>query len=81
MNMINKASDASDVYRIAQPQTLLDVFQSEKGRHAKSVEELSEWTGSPEGKAALASHRRPDGKIRPVTPAIMKKRFPELFQT
>jgi len=38
-------------YRLAQTQELLDLFQAaHRGRPARTVEELEEWAGSPEGK-------------------------------
>lgn len=48
--------DQSDAkaYRVAQAQKLLDLFEGAKGRPAKTVEELTEWAGSPEGRKAQA---------------------------
>jgi hypothetical protein len=52
-------------YRLAQAQKLLDVFEEAHGRPAQTYEELEDWAGSPEGKAALAYHRTPNGTIIP----------------
>jgi hypothetical protein len=57
--------DAADAHRLAQVRKLLDVFESEHGRPARTVQELNEWAASPEGKAALAYDRTPDGNIIP----------------
>jgi hypothetical protein len=38
------------VYRLAQVQKLLNLFEAaHRGRPARTVEELEEWVGSPEG--------------------------------
>jgi hypothetical protein len=44
---------------------LLDLFRAATGRPARTPEELNAWLGSPEGKAATAYDRTPDGKIIP----------------
>ena len=41
-------------YRLAQTQEFLDLFQAaHRGRPARTVEELEEWAGSPEGKQVV----------------------------
>ena len=40
-------------------------FAEANGHPARTVEELTAWVKSPEGKAALAYDRTPDGKIIP----------------
>lgn len=62
--MKRDARDA-DRYRLAQAQKLLDLFEGAHGRSPRTVEELAQWVGSPEGRAALANHEDPDGKIIP----------------
>jgi hypothetical protein len=57
-------SDAHQ-YRLAQAQKILDVSEDAHGRPADTLEELTAWASSPEGKAALAYDRTPDGKIIP----------------
>jgi hypothetical protein len=43
--------DDAHAYRLVQTQELLDLFQAaHRGRPARTVEELEEWAGSPEGK-------------------------------
>ena len=51
-------------YRLAQAETMLKLFE-EAHRRPVTVEEFESWVASPEGKAALAPHRRPDGTIDP----------------
>ena len=58
--------NAAEQYRLGQAQTILDVFEKTHGRPAKTLEELDKWVGSPEGDAALAPYRMPDGKITPT---------------
>lgn len=60
-------TDADDAhkYRLAQAETLLKRFAEANGHPARTVEELTAWVKSPEGKAALAYDRTPDGKIIP----------------
>ncbi len=55
-------------YRLAQAQRLLDLFKDAHGRPAATVDELEQWVGSPEGRAATAYHRGKDGKIVPYVP-------------
>ena len=55
--------NAAEQYRLAQAQTIMDVFEKTHGRPAQDLEELNKWVGSPEGDAALAPYRKPDGKI------------------
>jgi len=57
--------EAANAHRIAQAQKMLDLFESAKGRPARTIEEISEWIASPEGKKATAYDRGPDGKIIP----------------
>ena len=48
---------AAQTYRLGKTQELLDLFQAaHRGRPARTVEELEEWAGSPEGKQ-VASKR------------------------
>jgi hypothetical protein len=54
-------------YRLAQAQKLLDLFEAAHGRPASTADELGQWTESPEGRAALAAHQGPDGKINPFS--------------
>ena len=49
-------------YRLAQVETMLKLFEEAHSRPV-TVEELENWEASPESKAALAPHRRPDGTI------------------
>jgi hypothetical protein len=60
-------SDKDDAhrYRLAVAQKMLDVFEDAHGRPARTLEELSDWAASPEGRAALAYDRKPDGTIIP----------------
>jgi hypothetical protein len=51
--------------RLAQAQKLIDLFASANGRPPRSPEEVKKWIDTPDGKAALADHQMPDGKIIP----------------
>ena len=43
--------DAADMHGVAQAQKLLDLFENAKGRPARTMGELKDWLGSPEGQA------------------------------
>ena len=57
-------SDA-EKYRIAQAQTLLDLYEEANGKPAATVEELEKWLSSATGNATTAYDSTPDGKIIP----------------
>jgi hypothetical protein len=59
--MTNK--EQAEAYRLKQAQKLLDVFEEMNGRPAATPEELNNWAGSPQGRAALSEHKGNDGKI------------------
>jgi hypothetical protein len=52
-------------HRLAVVQKILDIFEDAHGRQAHTMEEISDWFGTPAGKAALAYDLTPDGKIIP----------------
>jgi hypothetical protein len=58
-------ADAGYLYRLAQIRKILDLFAAANGRPAKTVEELEQWIGSPQGRKATAYHQTKDGKIIP----------------
>lgn len=60
-------SDAEDAhkYRLKQAEKLLRLFHEAKGHPARTFQELDDWVGSREGRAATAYDRTPDGKIIP----------------
>jgi hypothetical protein len=45
--------EAANAYRLAQAQRILDIFETTNGWPARNLEELTKWTTSPEGQAAL----------------------------
>ncbi len=51
-------------YRLAQAEIMLKLFEQAHSSPV-TVEEFENWVASPEGKTALAPHRRPDGTIDP----------------
>jgi hypothetical protein len=55
----------AEKYRLLQVQKIMDLFEQNNGRPAATVEELEQWIGSPEGRAATAYDRDPRGKIIP----------------
>jgi len=57
--------EATHKDRLAQAQKLIDLFIGANGRPPRSPEEVKKWIDTPEGKAALADHQTPDGKIIP----------------
>jgi hypothetical protein len=60
--------DAADAkaYRLLQAEKLLELFKgSHKGRPVQTMQELVEWLASPEGVAATADDRDPNGKVIP----------------
>jgi hypothetical protein len=57
--------EKGELYRLAQAQKLLDLFEGAHGRQATSIEELEKWAGSPQGGDALAYDHNKDGKIIP----------------
>jgi hypothetical protein len=57
--------EAARKHKIAQAQKLIDLFTEANGRPPRSAEELNKWVSSPEGKAATAYDRTPDGKVIP----------------
>jgi hypothetical protein len=52
-------------YRLMQAKRLLKIFEEAHGYPAQSVEALSAWITSPEGRKALAPRGGSDGKIIP----------------
>jgi hypothetical protein len=64
---LSKARDSKDanLYRIAQAEKMLDLFEAANDRPADDVDELEKWAASPEGNAALAQHCNANGKIVP----------------
>jgi hypothetical protein len=46
--------ELAEEYREAQAQQILDLFEEAKGRPACTLEEVSEWADTPEGKEWLA---------------------------
>jgi hypothetical protein len=68
MSSSSSIKAAAHAYRVAQAQKILDVFEDTHGHPAHTMQELTEWTASPEGKAALAPFRTLDGTIDPYEP-------------
>jgi hypothetical protein len=64
--MSNQTKRDAEQYQLMQAQKMLDLFTGFHGRPAKTMEELEAWIGSPEGEAATAYDRTPDGKIIPL---------------
>ena len=64
---LNKVRDSKhgELYRLAQAQKMLDLFETANGRPAATTKELGRWLNSPEGIAATANHRTANGKIDP----------------
>jgi hypothetical protein len=52
---MSEKSDA-EVYRLAQAQKLLGLFEIAHGRPATSIDELTRWMQSPEGEAVVRRH-------------------------
>ena len=64
-NTVQSVEEAAHAYHLAQAAKLISLFEKEHGDGPKTVEELSTWVGSPEGKAALAPHHDANGHIIP----------------
>jgi hypothetical protein len=58
-------AEAAKAYQLAQAAKLLKLFEDANGHPAKTIEELTDWVSSPEGKAAMTYDHTPDGKIIP----------------
>jgi hypothetical protein len=52
--------EAAEAYRLLQAQRILDLFEKDRGRPARTIEELDAWVGSPEGQALLAINKNPE---------------------
>jgi hypothetical protein len=59
--------ETAELYRLAQAQKMLDLFEAFNGRPASTVKELAEWAASPKGKMILAFHHDESGKIDPYS--------------
>jgi len=65
---LGRVRDARDAkqYRLAQIQTVLDLFTQANGREPDSIEELDRWARSPSGLALIESHCDATGKLKPT---------------
>ena len=64
--------ETAELYRLAQAQKMLDLFEAFNGRPASTVKELAEWAASPKGKMILAFHLDESGKIDSLLERIRK---------
>jgi hypothetical protein len=55
---------AADLYRLAQCQILLDLYEARNGKPVKDIKQLEQWMQSKAGQTATANYMTEEGKIR-----------------